>query len=152
MLFKKSLLVLFTLSALSASAQNDTYIQRHMDYGKKVGPAVPVRKLYIPKSLAKPGLKTRINIKYPKLAVRLMMEGTVWVTFDVGPDGLVKTAEFERMDSLVIWEKDQKKLATYAEAGKQSMIEEAKRAITALRLAPADSVRHFRVPFRFKLL
>ena len=142
-------LLLFLPVAYSVSAQHDTYILRNMDYGKKVGPAVPPRAVYVPKPT--PGLRTSVKVKYPTLPLRLYMEGVVWMIFDIGSDGLPKSVECERIDSLVISETDKKKVAKYADDGKKALVDEAKRAIYLLRLAPADSVRHYRVPIHYKI-
>ena len=104
--------ILYGVAAYSApvAAQGDTYLMRHMDYGKTVKPYSPSRPsnrgkqleiLAADSSIIPPGelpvyKPSRSNavgdgpaliIKYPVRAVRNGLQGDIVVKFAVAPDG-----------------------------------------------------------------
>ncbi|MBC7447503.1 MAG: hypothetical protein H7330_05535 [Hymenobacteraceae bacterium] len=150
-------LLLFLPAAYSVSAQHDTYLLRNLEYGKKVGPAVPLRPRpeYVPSLSNRPGIRTQIAIKYPVLAVRNSIEADVIVNFTVAPDGQVIEVKSEKIDSLVIdrYSLNRNKLGDKSrDASVNALIKEAIRGIYQLRLEPADTTRYFqkRVSFRIR--
>ena len=150
------LLVTLLFAAPAALAQGDMYLMRNMDYGKKVGPAVPARPRpeYVPKPSDRPGIRTEIAIKYPALALRNSVEADVIVNFTVAPDGRVVEAKEEKIDSVVIdrYGFSRHKLDDKSRVvSVNELIKEAIRGVYQLRLEPADTTRHFQKRLSFRI-
>ena len=97
------------------------------------------------------GLRLHPTLYYPALALRLGMEGVVWMSYSVGTDGRVREVAFDRLDSLVVSTQDQQEIARFAQTARQELIDAAHKSINALRLAPADSVRAYEAAFTYRI-
>ncbi len=112
MLLRAGFSLLLMLPVFTAYSQNDTYILRNMEYGKKVGPATPTRKrvplVLAPSPVVPRGMgESSVNgvsplaiwaagkLNYPKGALRAGVEGRVSLLLSVSPDGHVTDVTFE---------------------------------------------------------